>query len=86
MRELTQEQRDALVRRGYDPDAKPSGIAVNTARGQKPDIWRGAYNVLLRHRVCVLDGIEIDGHRGSDLDPGDPTCIHCGWSPEDEDA
>lgn len=87
MRELTAEQRELLIKHGYDPNAAAAGIAVNVRRGQKPDTWRGAYNVLLRHRVCELDGILIDGHEGSDLDPGDPTCIHCGkGAPEDDDA
>jgi len=32
---------------------------------------------MLRNWVCELDGIEIDGHEGSDLDPVSTACIHC---------
>jgi hypothetical protein len=63
--------REALVRHGYDPDARPSG-----AIGDPPATWRGWNDVLLRQHVCELDGIEIDGHVDSDLDPGGG-CMYC---------
>nr|PZN15591.1 MAG: hypothetical protein DIU75_20500 [Mycolicibacterium hassiacum] len=69
---LTSEQRSALARHGYDPDVPPRGISG------PPGVFTGAYDILLRNHVCTLDGIEIDGHRGSDLDPGSTFCIHCG--------
>lgn len=72
---LTEEQREALTRHGYDPDALPSGVS-----GGKPGTWRGAHDVLLRPRVCKLDGIVIDAHEVSDLDPMGG-CIHCGVDP-----
>ena len=74
--ELTDEQRAALIRHGYDPDARPSGVS-----GRNTGSWRGWNDVLLRNRVCYLDGIPIDPHEASDLDPGGG-CIHCGkeWS------
>lgn len=68
---LNQKQREALSRHGYDPDALPSGIS-----GGAPRTWRGYNDVLLRQHVCDLDGIEIDGHEGSDLDLGGG-CMHC---------
>ncbi|MCW2938476.1 MAG: hypothetical protein JWN00_1461 [Actinomycetia bacterium] len=67
------EQRAALTRHGYDPDLPPCGI------GGPPGTIEGARGVLLRNRVCALDGIEIDGHEGSDLDPGSTSCIHCDY-------
>ena len=80
MDRLNDRQRKALVRHGYDPDAAPSGVSGGT-----PRTWRGYHNVLLRQHVCDLDGIEIDGHEGSDLDPGGG-CIHCRreWSEIDD--
>jgi hypothetical protein len=33
----------------------------------------------MRNRVCELDGIEVDGHEGSDLDPNSTSCIHCNY-------
>lgn len=80
--ELTTEQRDALRRHGYDPDLPPRGISgppdvIHTIRGD------------LRNHVCALDGIEIDGHESSDLDPRDDVCIQCGgdrWEFDRDDA
>lgn len=68
---VTPEQREALVRHGYDPDLPPRGVSG------PPGTIEGAHGVLLRNRVCELDGVEIDGHEGSDLDPGSTSCIHC---------
>lgn len=69
---LDDAQRDALTRHGYDPAALPAGVS-----GGRPRTWPGMGGILLRPHVCELDGITIDGHRGSDLDPTDPACLHC---------
>lgn len=68
--------RATLIRNGYDPEAKPSG---RNSRTGSTATWRGVNNVLLRFHVCYLDGIEIDGHEFSDLDPGSENCLHCGY-------
>lgn len=67
-----EEERTALIRHGYDPDLPPRGIAG------PPGTIKGAVE-LLRNHVCVLDGLEIDGHEGDDLDPGSTRCIHCDY-------
>lgn len=76
MSELTAEQREALTRHGYDADLPSRGVSgppgTITVRGDDGDLR-------LRNRVCVLDGVEIDGHEGSDLDPGSTSCIHCDY-------
>ena len=64
-----------LAKHGYNPDAEPSGMSSKTG---STETWAGARGVLLRYWVCELDGILIDGHAGSDLDPGSTECIHCG--------
>jgi hypothetical protein len=69
---LTEDQRAALARHGYDPDLPPRGVT-----GPPDEVTNGAHGIRLRNRVCELDGIEIDGHAGSDLDPGSTSCIHC---------
>lgn len=79
LRALTQEQREALKRHGYNPDLLPRGIAgppgefSGWVRDRDEKLVQGK----LRNRVCTLDGIEIDGHEGSDLDPSSTACIHC---------
>jgi hypothetical protein len=73
VRLLTAQQREALTRHDYDPDLPPRGIAG------PPGSFTGAYDIQFRNRVCELDGIEIDGHEGSDLDPGSTSCIHCDY-------
>ena len=73
-RVLTTEQREALTRHGYDPDLPARGVT-----GQPEQVTVGAYGIRLRNRVCTLDGIEIDGHEGSDLDPNSTCCIHCDY-------
>jgi hypothetical protein len=70
---MNAEQRAALARHGYDPDLPARGVSG------PPGTIRGANGVLLRNHVCELDGIEIDGHEGSDLDPGSTSCIHCDY-------
>lgn len=74
-----EEVRAALIRHGYNPDALACGLAA--LPGMEGKTWMSGHakpedKVLLRYRVCVLDGIVIDGHEGSDLDPGGG-CIHC---------
>ena len=73
--EQVSEQRRALIRHGYDPDLAPRGVAGPP--GEVTEGWEDCERVLLRNRVCELDGIEIDGHETSDLDTSS-TCIHCG--------
>lgn len=69
--DLSEEQRAALARHGYDPDIAPSG------RAGPPSRYLSAANVWIRPHVCQLDEIEIDGHELSDLFPEDAICIHC---------
>jgi hypothetical protein len=68
---LSDEQKGALRRHGYNPDYPPRGNV-----GRPDSNYQGADGVWLRPRVCYLDGIEIDGHEASDLDPLG-SCIHC---------
>jgi hypothetical protein len=67
----------ALARHGYDPDLPARGVTGPPAE----TITNTVTGVTLRNRVCFLDGIEIDGHEVSDLDPNGG-CIHCEWEPE----
>jgi hypothetical protein len=69
---LDVDQFSALVRHGYDPHLPPRGTT-----GRPDEVIVGARGIRLRNRVCVLDGIEIDGHERSDLDRGSTSCIHC---------
>jgi hypothetical protein len=71
--ELAEEQRAALVRHGYNPDLPARGVT-----GPPEQVIDGVHGKL-RNRVCYLDGVEIDGHEGSDLDPASNRCIHCGY-------
>lgn len=80
---MEQVQREALIRHGYNPDALPCGVSSKTG---STETWQGVtssaadvYNVTLRYRVCELDGIVIDGHEASDLDPASTSCIHCSY-------
>lgn len=73
-------RRELLIGHGYDPDASPSGVPG------PPRTWQGtrvvstdpyvAEPVTLRPHVCQLDGVLIDGHEASDLDPGGG-CMLC---------
>lgn len=87
--DLSTEQWLALTRYGYDPALPPRGVSgppgringyvVGTVAGQ-------LVHFPLRNRVCVLEGITIDGHEPSDLDPNGP-CLHCDYDgPDAEDA
>ncbi len=76
---LSREALDALKRHGYEPLAAASGVSHS-----EPQVWEGM-RVILRSRVCELDGITIDGHEVSDLDPADDYCMYChkeGWMTE----
>ena len=79
--DLSPEAWDALQRHGYDPRLPPRGVA-----GPPGDVGTFVACVdgrdvrfPLRNRVCELDGIEVDGHEGSDLDPTSTACIHCDY-------
>lgn len=71
---MDEEARLALIRHGYDADLPPRGVTGPPS--QVIETWGG---LRLRNRVCELDGVEIDGHEGSDLDPGSTACIHCDY-------
>ena len=75
---MTMEQREALRRHGYDPDALPCG-AIYTPLWPLADSYLPG--TMLRSHVCELDGILIDGHGGSDLYLGyaSTSCIHCDY-------
>lgn len=74
---MTDEQRAAMLRHGWNPDHLPRGVSgpADFAAEYEPGRW-------MRNWVCELDGIIIDGHETSDLDYGGP-CIHCGKEPEE---
>jgi hypothetical protein len=69
-----------LIRHGYNPDLPPRGLSGAPDEVIKvrklPDVDGQPQWTELRNRVCTLDGVEIDGHEGSDLDPGGE-CLHC---------
>lgn len=75
---MRDEQRAALVAHGYNPDAAPSGVS----HAGDTMTWPGVGGVLLRYHVCELDGMVIDGHEGSDLDP-EYGCLHCAHGHDD---
>lgn len=89
---LSDEKRAALRRHGYPDDLQPRGVTGKPGdripgRGRlTPDNSGPFVSMWLRNRVCYLDGIRIDGHEGSDLDPGEPRCIHCGETDEQSAA
>ena len=70
---LNAQQRYALSRHGYDPDLPPRGVSG------PPGAIKGARDICLRNHVCELDGVEIDGHGGTDLTPGSTSCIYCDY-------
>jgi hypothetical protein len=81
---MNEAQKAALIRYGYDPDlpargmtGPPEVVIDGYIHGPDGKILPGK----LRNRVCYLDGIKIDGHEGSDLDP-EGGCIHCDSSAE----
>ena len=88
--DLTPGQREALIRHGYDADALACGTTYRPPTRTWPltvELDKYLPGTMLRSHVCMLDGVLIDGHEGSDLDPGGG-CIHCRreWDEIDEDA
>jgi hypothetical protein len=86
---LSDEQRAALRRHGYPDDLQPRGVTGKPGDRIPGYGWltrdhegQRSVPMWLRNRVCYLDGIRIDGHEGSDLDPGEPRCMHCGETDE----
>lgn len=77
--DLSPEAWMALERHGYDPTLPPRGVTGPPGRIKGVNYFTddGVVYMPLRNRVCQLDGIEVDGHEGSDLDNGGE-CIHCG--------
>ena len=70
---LNTQQREALARHGYNPDLPPRGVSG------PPEAFTGANGIPLRNHICELDGVEIDGHGGTDLDAGSTSCIYCDY-------
>lgn len=70
----TPEQLAALERHGYPADLGRRGVGGGPGRVYVG--YRNGVQQYLRNRVCYLDGIEIDGHEGSDI-TYDAHCIHC---------
>lgn len=65
-------EREALLaKHGYPPDALPRGVT-----GEPGFSFVNRQGIKLRNWVCVLEGVVMDGHEGSDLDPGGG-CIMC---------
>lgn len=67
-RGITKRDEDWLTSHGYCPWAVPRGVTGDTT------IYLSRYvgdPLYLRNRVCW-----VDGHEGSDLDPG-VICLHC---------
>lgn len=75
--DLSPEAWRALERHGYDPRLPARGVAGPP--NPRLFAWYGDVEVGMRNRVCELDGIEVDGHESSDLDPGSTACIHCDY-------
>lgn len=75
----------ALERHGYDPLLPPRGLPGPPGRLNGFTQWvdKTPVHLPLRNHVCRLDGIEVDGHMFSDIDPG--WCIGCGDYVETED-
>lgn len=74
--------RALLARHGYDPDLPPRGVTGPPGmviNGHGRDETGRMVPMKLRNRVCELEGVLIDGHEGSDLDPGSTSCIHCDY-------
>lgn len=77
----TREQWLTLVRHGIDPALPRHVEGGRIVAGLLPADDSGGFRVVdvptRRERICELDGVEIDGHEASDLDPWGG-CIHCG--------
>jgi hypothetical protein len=80
--DLSPEAWVALQRHGYNPALPPRG--VSGPPGELGGFTMGLvggepFRFPMRNWVCALDGIEVDGHEGSDLDSGSTSCIYCGY-------
>lgn len=76
--QLTSEARAALAEHGYDPRAIPAhttGESTETFDGPTATITTAKQRVFLRmrHHVCVLDGVVVDGHHKGP----DGLCTYC---------
>lgn len=71
---FTDQQKRLLAKHGYEPAALPRGVT-----GRPEVTFRTRDGILLRNRVCELEGVIIDGHERSDLDPASTSCIHCDY-------
>lgn len=78
---FTEEQIQTMIDHGYEPRAAPRGMSGPPVVYYIHGGVRGG--VFLRNRICKLNGVLIDGHEGSDLDPGGG-CIHCGYEGAEE--
>jgi hypothetical protein len=77
---VSDEAHQALQRHGYPADYAPRGVTGDPGfsfRSTMCDPDGKLVDIMLRNRVCQLDGIEVDGHAPSDLDPGGG-CLYCG--------
>jgi hypothetical protein len=70
------EERDALMRWGYNPDLPPRGVSGGPGEfdGYVHDPSGALIPGKLRNWICVLDGIQIDGHSDPDRSG---MCIFC---------
>jgi hypothetical protein len=78
--DYTREQWLTLVRHGIDPTHPLYVDGGLTVVGTVPPAQGNGFLVVdvpRRKRVCELDGVEIDGHAPSDLDPCGG-CLYCG--------
>lgn len=78
--DYTREQWLTLVRHGIDPTHPLHVDGGLTVVGTVPPAEGRGFRVVdvpRRKRVCELDGVEIDGHAPSDLDPFGG-CLYCG--------
>jgi hypothetical protein len=78
--DYTREQWLVLVRHGIDPTRPLYVEGGLTVVGTVPPAQGKGFRVVdvpRRDRVCELDGVEIDGHEVSDLDPCGG-CLYCG--------
>jgi hypothetical protein len=84
---VSEEAHQALRRHGYPADYAPRGVTGDPGfsfRSSMRDPDGELVDVMLRNRVCQLDGIEVDGHAPSELDPGGG-CMYCGADLSGED-
>lgn len=72
-RDYSPRQREVMLRHGYDPDVPYRGLS-----GPGGTFPETVTLPAVRNRICYLEGMRIDPHEASDLDPGSTSCIHCG--------